>query len=260
MSSVIEMSRENTGTAIITLNRPHAANALSLDMLKELNGVMKQLRYDPSLRCIILTGSGEKAFCAGADLKERRGMNETEVKRTVKLIGFTISSIAELPQPVIAAINGSAFGGGLELALACDIRIAADSAKIGLTETSLGIIPGAGGTQRLPRIIGTAKAKELIFTARRIDAAEAERLGLISKIVNSAELLDTAVSLAKEIARNAPVALQAAKQAINQGMETDLATGLKIEELCYERTISTTDRLEGLNAFKEKRTPNFIGK
>ncbi|RFU60580.1 enoyl-CoA hydratase [Peribacillus glennii] len=259
MSSIIELNREITGIAIVTLNRPQAANALSLDMLKELNGVMKQLRYDPSLRCIILTGSGEKAFCAGADLKERRSMKEAEVKRTVKLIGYTISSIEELPQPVIAAINGSAFGGGLELALACDIRIAADSAKMGLTETSLGIIPGAGGTQRLPRIIGTSRAKELIFTARRIDAFEAERLGLISKITDSGQLLKTAVSLANEIARNAPIALQAAKQAINQGVETDIATGLKIEELCYGRTISTSDRLEGLNAFKEKRTPIFTG-
>lgn len=259
MASVIGLNKEVPGIAIVTLNRPQAANALSLEMLKELNSSLKQIRYDHSLRCVILTGAGEKAFCAGADLKERASMNETEVQRTVKLIGYTISSIEELPQPVIAAINGSAFGGGLELALACDIRIAADTAKMGLTETSLGIIPGAGGTQRLPRLIGAAKAKELIYTARRIDAFEAEHLGIISKITESNQLLNVAVTLANEIARNAPIALRAVKQAINQGVETDLATGLKIEELCYGRTIGTSDRLEGLNAFKEKRKPVFSG-
>ncbi|MDQ0220465.1 enoyl-CoA hydratase [Peribacillus cavernae] len=260
MSSVIELNRDISGIAIVTLNRPEAANALSLEMLNELDDVLSQLRYDHSLRCVILTGAGEKAFCAGADLKERVSMNEPEVKKAVRLIGHTISAVEGLPQPVIAAINGSAFGGGLELALACDIRIAAETAKMGLTETSLGIIPGAGGTQRLPRLIGIAKAKELIFTARRIDAFEAERLGLISKTSERNQLLTEAISLANEIARNAPIALQAAKEAINQGVETDLATGLKMEELCYGMTIHTNDRLEGLNAFKEKRKPIFAGK
>ncbi|CAH0347429.1 enoyl-CoA hydratase [Bacillus sp. CECT 9360] len=259
MSSIINLNRDIPAIAIITMNRLEAANALSLTLLNDLSDVLKELQSDPAVRCVILTGAGDKAFCAGADLKERAGMNETEVTQTVKLIGDTISGIEILPQPVIAAINGSAFGGGLELALACDIRIAVETAKMGLTETSLGIIPGAGGTQRLPRIIGTAKAKELIFTARRIDAFEAERIGLICKVADNDQLLNEAISMANEIARNAPIALQAAKKAINQGIETDLATGLKIEEICYRETLHTSDRLEGLNAFKEKRKPVFTG-
>lgn len=259
MTSIVNLKREAPAVAVITLNRPEAANALSLDVLKELNHVLNELRTDDSVRCAILTGVGERAFCAGADLKERAGMNEAEVKKTVKLIGDTVSGVEKLPQPVIAVINGSAFGGGLELALACDIRIAAATAKMGLTETSLGIIPGAGGTQRLPRIIGTAKAKELIYAARRIDAFEAERIGLVSRVYDQNRLLDEALSLANDIAGNAPVAVQAAKKAINQGIETDLATGLDIEEACYRQTLHTSDRLEGLNAFKEKRKPVFTG-
>ncbi|RFU68672.1 enoyl-CoA hydratase [Bacillus sp. V59.32b] len=259
MTSIINLNRDIPAIAIITMNRPEAANALSLTMLHGLSDVLNELQSDDSVRCVILTGAGDKAFCAGADLKERAGMNETEVTQTVKLIGDTISNVEKLPQPVIAAINGAAFGGGLELALACDIRLATKTAKMGLTETSLGIIPGAGGTQRLPRIIGTAKAKELIFTAKRIDAFEAERIGLISTISDNNQLLNEALSLANEIARNAPIAVQAAKKAINQGIESDLKTGLEIEEIGYRKTLHTSDRLEGLNAFKEKRKPVFTG-
>jgi enoyl-CoA hydratase/carnithine racemase len=186
-------------------------------------------------------------------------MNDDKVKETVKLIGDTITAVENLPVPVIAAINGSAFGGGLELALACDIRIASETAKVGLTETSLGIIPGAGGTQRLPRIVGVPTAKELIYTARRLDAKTAHALKIISHVYSPQHLLDEAKKLAKEIAINAPLALRAAKAAINQGAETDLKTGLQIENDCYQTTLKTLDRLEGLSAFKEKRKPVYRG-
>lgn len=170
MTSLVEISHDAKGIAIVTLNRPDAANALSTELLHCLFEGLDELKRESNLRTVILTGAGEKAFCAGADLKERAGMNDDKVKETVKLIGDTITAVENLPVPVIAAINGPAFGGGLELALACDIRIASETAKMGLTETALGIIPGAGGTQRLPRIVGMSTAKELIYTAKRLDA------------------------------------------------------------------------------------------
>lgn len=259
MTSLVDIRYEEKGIALVTLNRPDAANALSTELLHCLNEGLDELKRDSNLRTVIITGAGEKAFCAGADLKERAGMNDDKVKETVKLIGDTITAVENLPVPVIAAINGSAFGGGLELALACDIRIASETAKVGLTETSLGIIPGAGGTQRLPRIVGMPTAKELIFTARRLDAKTAHALKIISHVYSPQHLLEEAKKLAKEIAVNAPLALRAAKAAINQGAETDLKTGLRIENDCYQTTLKTLDRLEGLSAFKEKRKPVYRG-
>ncbi|MGG6360892.1 enoyl-CoA hydratase [Peribacillus frigoritolerans] len=259
MTSLVDIRYEEKGIALVTLNRPDAANALSTELLHFLIEGLDELKRDSNLRTVIITGAGEKAFCAGADLKERAGMNDDKVKETVKLIGDTITAVENLPVPVIAAINGSAFGGGLELALACDIRIASETAKVGLTETSLGIIPGAGGTQRLPRIVGMPTAKELIYTARRLDAKTAHALKIISHVYSPQHLLEEAKKLAKEIAVNAPLALRAAKVAINQGAETDLKTGLQIENDCYQTTLKTLDRLEGLSAFKEKRKPVYRG-
>ncbi|MGE5704862.1 MAG: enoyl-CoA hydratase [Clostridia bacterium] len=250
---------QRDGVATITLNRPEAANALSIRMLQELTEVIDQLKWDASVRCVIVTGAGEKAFCAGADLKERAGMNPTQVRQTVGLIGDTINRFAALPKPVIAAVNGVALGGGTELALACDIRLAANHALFALTETSLGIIPGAGGTQRLPRLIGVGRAKELIFSARRVGAKEAEAIGLVEYAVPSAELMIRATELAAQIARNAPISLAQAKLAIDRGMDADLGTGLAIERTAYEVTIPTRDRQEGLLAFKEKRAPHYTG-
>lgn len=248
------------GIAVIQFTRSEAANALSVQMLHEINEVLEEVHYNRSIRAVIVTGAGEKAFCAGADLKERKGMNEEETRKTIALIGKTVNHFEALAQPVIAAINGVAFGGGLELALACDIRMASSTAKLGLTETALGIIPGAGGTQRLPRLIGIGKAKELIYTARRLSAEEAYRYGIIEHIVEPQELLNQAKILAREIGKNAPLSLIQAKTAINQGMQTDISTGLEIESLAYSRLLQTEDRLEGLKAFQEKRSPVYHGK
>ena len=259
MSDFVKVEVED-GIAILTLMRTEAANALSIQMLHEMNEALETIQYDRSIRVVIVTGDGEKAFCAGADLKERNGMSEEQVRKTVALIGQTISHFETLAQPVIAALNGVAFGGGLELALACDIRIASSHVKLGLTETALGIIPGAGGTQRLPRLIGVGKAKELIYTARRLSADEAFTYGIVEHVVASQQLIVKAKALAAEMAKNAPLSLIQAKMAINQGMQTDIATGLQIESLAYSRLLYTEDRLEGLTAFQEKRAPLYSGK
>ncbi|PLX45821.1 MAG: enoyl-CoA hydratase [Deltaproteobacteria bacterium] len=259
MGNTLLVEREG-GVVTLTMNRPEKMNSFSLELLREFGEVLGDIAYDPSLQCVIITGAGEKAFCAGADLAERAKMNETEVKKTVATIRRTMDLVENLPAPTIAAINGFAFGGGLEIALACDIRLISENAKVGLTETSLAIIPGAGGTQRLPRIIGKAKAKELIFTARRITGADAVEIGLASKCVPQSELLEEAKGIAAEIAKNGPVALRMAKRAVDKGMEMDLASGLAFESSCYEIIVPTEDRVEGLTAFKEKRPPVYKGR
>ncbi|QFK71312.1 enoyl-CoA hydratase [Pradoshia sp. D12] len=256
---MINRSIREDGIAVIVLDHPHKSNALSIELLKELQQTLRLYKENSSIHCIIITGSGDKAFCAGADLKERLNMTPAQVGEAVRLIKETISMIDQMPQPTIASINGAAFGGGLELALACDIRVASHHARMGLTETSLGIIPGAGGTQRLPRLIGISKAKELIFTARRIDAIEALQIGLVNQIAKPDELETMSLSIAKKIAANAPIAVREAKKAIERGMETDLAHGFQIEEMSYQVTIPTKDRMEGLMAFKEKRKPVYTG-
>lgn|SRR5690625_2679447 len=260
METLVTYELQDNGIGMITLNRPEAANALSTKLLDELNQTVEQIKSSASVRVVIITGNGEKAFCAGADLKERRNMNDEQVVQAVTYIGETINHIEEIPVPVIAAINGVAFGGGLELALACDIRIMAATAKVGLTETSLAIIPGAGGTQRLPRLIGIGQAKRFIYTATPIDATEAFQLGLVEKVVTNDELTKETIKMAEQIAKNGPIAIRAAKTAINAGIETDLQTALNIEHLSYLQTIKTKDRIEGLQAFSEKRKPNYIGK
>ncbi|MGR3206831.1 enoyl-CoA hydratase [Bacillus glycinifermentans] len=245
--------------AVLTLNRPHAANSLSLELLGELRGLLRDIKSDPAIRCVIITGKGDRTFCAGADLKERARMNRTEAKQAVSLIQSVIHEIEALPQPVIASLNGSALGGGLELALACDIRVAADHIEAGLPETTLAIIPGAGGTQRLPRLIGRGKAKELIYTGRRISAQTARDIGLVEHVVPLSELKERTEDIAQTIAANGPVAVRQAKLAINKGIETDIETGLAIEQQAYEATIPTSDRTEGLKAFAEKRRPEYTG-
>lgn len=260
MTQLVRFELLEGSIGLITLLRPEAANAMSVQLLRELSDTLDQINGDPTVRVVLLTGAGEKAFCAGADLKERKGMSDRQVKQIVQLIGATVAKVETLAQPVIAVLNGVAFGGGLELALACDLRVAAAHVKLGLTETSLGIIPGAGGTQRLPRLIGLGKAKELIYTARRLNAEEAKNYGIVEYVHETHELMERAQQLALEMAKNAPLSLVQAKVAMNQGVEVDLATGLKIESLAYSALIPTEDRLEGLLAFQEKRAPQYSGK
>lgn len=246
--------------AIVTLNRPDALNAFNYHTLEELQRTIEMIRTSRDVTVVVFTGAGEKAFSVGADLKERRTLADEEVKRNIYKIGEVFTAIDQLPQPTVAAINGFAFGGGMELALACDFRIAASGTQMGLTETSLAIIPGAGGTQRLPRLVGQAKALELILTARRITAEEAMQIGLVTSVAEKEVLLDECLRLADRMLANGPVALQQAKFAVKQGMNTDLQTGLQIERKAYEVTIPTEDRLEALAAFSEKRKPVFKGK
>lgn len=259
MTSVVQYETLADHVAVVTLNRPDAANAMSRKLLSELNACIDNINQDKTIRCVIITAQGEKAFCAGADLKERKGMGNAQTIAAVRKIGETVTNVEQINVPVIAAINGAAFGGGLELALACDIRVASEKAKMGLTETSLAIIPGAGGTQRLSRLIGLGQAKKMIFTAERITAAKALELGLVEQISAKETLLDDVLDLAKAIAKNGPIALRQDKTAINQGYQTDITTGLAIEHLCYKETISTNDRNEGLQAFEEKRKPVYTG-
>ena len=251
---------QRNNLAFITLNRPEAMNAFNYDMLLELGQVVEAIRINPDIRVVVFTGAGEKAFSVGADLKERKNMTDDLVKRNIFKIGEVFSTIENLPQPTIAMMNGFAFGGGMELALACDFRIVAEGTLLGLTETSLGIIPGAGGTQRLPRLIGEAKAMELILTARRLTSAEALEYGLATRVASHDELADVTGAFADSILANGPVALQQAKFAIKNGMNADLQTGLQIERKAYEITIPTEDRVEALAAFGEKRKPVFKGK
>jgi enoyl-CoA hydratase/carnithine racemase len=246
--------------AVLTLNRPDRMNAVDMATLAALREAVDAMWGDAEVRAVIVTGAGEKSFCAGADLKERAGMTPAQVRRFLKNIREVMGEIEHLPKPVIAAVNGLALGGGTELALACDIRLVADTATMGLTETTLAIIPGAGGTQRLPRLVGKGRAKELIFTGRKVDAAEALAIGLAEEVVPAAELLDRAKALAARIVENTgPVAIAQAKFAINRGMEVDLETGLALEAKAYEVTIPTKDRTEALRAFGEKRKPVFTG-
>lgn len=251
---------QNGNLAIITLNRPESMNAFNYEMLRELGQVAESIRINPDIRVVIFTGAGDKAFSVGADLKERKTLTEQQVKRNIYKIGEVFSTIENLPQPTIAMMNGYAFGGGMELALSCDFRIGTDDLLLGLTETSLAIIPGAGGTQRLPRLIGESKAMELILTARRLKADEAFTYGILTKVVSRESLLEETGKFADLMLANGPVALQQAKFAIKHGMNADLQTGLNIERKAYEITIPTEDRVEALIAFGEKRKPVFKGK
>jgi enoyl-CoA hydratase/carnithine racemase len=208
---------------------------------------------------VVITGAGDKAFCAGADLKERARMSAAEVHGFHRGLREALGAIEAAPQPVIAAINGAALGGGLELALACDLRVAAEAAQLGLPEVSLGIIPGAGGTQRLARLVGVGRAKDLVLTARRIGAAEALAMGLVTRVAPAGRLLDDALALAAEVARNAPISLRQAKRAIDGGLHLPLEEALDLENRLYQDCLGTKDRVEALRAFAEKRPPVFTG-
>jgi enoyl-CoA hydratase/carnithine racemase len=260
MGEDVLLRQEADGILMLTLNRPEVMNSLNFALLHALAAEIESVRFRADLRVLIVTGAGEKAFCAGADLKERAGLSPEKVREYIYTIRNLFTALEYLGKPVIAAVNGIALGGGTELALASDIRIVAATASMGLTETRLAIIPGAGGTQRLPRLVGKGKAKELIFTGRRVDAAEALAIGLANKVCEPPGLLDECRKMAALICEAGPVAIEQAKYAINQGLETDLHTGLAIESNAYWVCIPTEDRLEGLTAFREKRKPVYKGK
>jgi enoyl-CoA hydratase/carnithine racemase len=260
MDDNILITEQQNGVAVITLNRPAVMNSFNFALLHALAAIIADIRFDPDVHVVIITWAGDRAFCSGADLKERATLSPIQVKAYIFTIRNLFTAIEQLNKPVIAAVNGVALGGGTELALASDIRIASETASMGLTETRLAIIPGAGGTQRLPRLVGKGKAKELIFTGKRIDAAEALEIGLVNKVCAPERLIETCQKMAAEICETGPVAIEQAKYAINFGMETDLSTGLAIESNAYWVCIPTEDRLEGLSAFKEKRKPVYKGR
>lgn len=245
---------------LVTLNRPEAANAFNTQMARELYQLFEDLALDAGdIRCVVLTGSGERAFCAGGDLKERKGMTDEAWGKQHLVYERMMRAILDCPLPIIGAINGAAYGGGCELTAAVDFVYAADNARFALTETSLGIIPGAAGTQTLARAMGERRAKELILSARPFTAAEAHDWGLVNAVYPLAELLPAALATAERIAGNAPVAVRQAKQSIHCGLQMSLRDGMAFEIEAYNRTIPTEDRREGVLAFNEKRKPDFKG-
>ena len=256
------LEEKDHGIVVFGINRPKAMNALSKNLVKNLNEAVDAVKFDKNCRVLIIRSLAKGAFCAGADLKERAAMPPAEVGPAVARGRAIIGAWESLPMPVIAAIDGVALGGGLEMALACDLRVASDDARLGLTETRLAIIPG-GGTQRLPRVVGLAKAKELIYTARILRGRDAEAIGLVNHCVDQNEEGDAAylrsLDLAREILPNGPIGVKMAKLAINKGTEVDIASGLSFEEAAYAQVIPTKDRIEALMAFKEKRKPEFKG-
>jgi len=246
--------------AWLRLNRPEAANALSCALVAALRAELGALARLPDLTAVVIAGIEGKSFSAGADLKERLGMTLDGTRAYLDDLGRLLQAIEDFPRPVIAALSGAALGGGLELALACDLRVADESAILALSEVRLGIIPGAGGTQRLARLCGIAVAKELILTGRRLDAREALRLGLVSRVVAKSELRQAALSLCAELAAAGPLALAEAKRAIDAGFGKPMAEALAVERRGYEVVLASQDRNEGLRAFAEKRPPRYQGK
>lgn len=246
--------------AIVTINRPSALNALNTETLKELDFVVDDIAEDDAILAVVLTGAG-KAFVAGADITEMKELNAMEGRKFGILGNKVFRKIETLDKPIIAAVNGFALGGGCEISMACDMRIASSKAKFGQPEAGLGITPGFGGTQRLPRLVGMGMAKQLIYTGDIIDAAEALRIGLVNKVVEPETLMDEVMKIANKIAENAPVAVKLSKAAINRGMQCDIDTALLYESEVFGECFSTEDQLEGMTAFVEKRKEkNFRNK
>ena len=244
---------------LVTLNRPQVLNALNTQMGRDKLDLWTRLAADPGgLRCVVLTGAGDRAFCAGADLKEREGMAEAVWRGQHEIFERAFMALMELSLPVIAAVNGAAFGGGLEMALACDFIYASRTARMALSETRLGIMPGGAGTQNLPRAAGERRAKELIFTAEPFDAQQGYDWGIVNRVCDN--VLQDALSVASRIAANAPLAVRQAKKSVHYGVQMDLLTGYRFEIEAYNQLVGTEDRKEGVRAFNEKRKPRFTGK
>lgn len=256
----ILIERPQEGIAHLVLNRDKGKNSFSAKFLGEFCDAVSKLHNDNTIRCVVVKSNVANVFCAGADLKERATMPEDKVEDFVASLRNAFTALENLPVPTIAAIEGVALGGGLELAMACDLRVAGEKAILGLPETSLAIIPGAGGTQRLPRIVGVAKAKELTFLSKRISAQAAASIGLVTESVPAGSAVTRAHELAVTIATAGPIAQRAAKRAITGGIQLSMEKALQFEKECYSQVIKTADRKEGLAAFVEKRTPKYIGK
>jgi len=245
---------------ILTVNRPDKMNALSTELMTELKQALDEIEEDKDLRVLVITGAGDKAFVAGADINELVDRDALIGRRVSRFRQELFSCVENLPVPVIAAVNGYALGGGLELALACNIRVAAKEAKFGAPEVKLGIIPGDGGTQRLPRLIGLGRAMEMVITGDFVDAEEAYRIGLVNRVVPGEELMEAVMGLAKKIASRPPLAVKYAKEAVNRSQEGDAASGYALESYLHALTCTTEDKKEGVTAFLEKRKGEFKGK
>jgi enoyl-CoA hydratase len=257
----IVLSRPDDHVLLVTLNRPDVANALNTRMGLELVEVFEALSIDlENLRAVIITGQGDKAFCAGGDLKERNGMSDEDWQAQHVIFERMVRAIMGCPIPVLAAVNGAAYGGGCEIAAASDFIYAASTARFALTEVTLGIMPGAGGTQNLARAVGERRAKELILSGLPFTAAEAEAWGLVNRVVDPSELLEATLAIARRIAGNGPIAVRQAKQAIHRGLQMSVWDGLAFEIEAYNRLVPTEDRREGVRAFNERRKPVFSGR
>jgi enoyl-CoA hydratase len=257
----IVLSRPDDHVLLVTLNRPDVANALNTRMGLELVEVYEALSIDlENLRAVIITGKGDKAFCAGGDLKERNGMSDEAWQAQHVIFERMVRAIMGCPIPVLAAVNGAAYGGGCEIAAASDFIYAAGTARFALTEVTLGIMPGAGGTQNLARAVGERRAKELILSGLPFTAAEAEAWGLVNRVVEPSELLEATLAIARRIAGNGPIAVRQAKQAIHRGLQMSVWDGLAFEIEAYNRLVPTEDRREGVRAFNERRKPVFSGR
>ena len=239
---------------VVTIDRPKALNALNPEVLADLKAAFEGIDQN-AVRCVILTGEGDKSFVAGADIGSMSTMTKAEGEAFGKLGNDIFLMIESFPLPVIAAVNGFALGGGCELAMSCDIRICSDNAMFGQPEVGLGITPGFGGTQRLPRLVGMGMAKQLLYTARNIDAAEALRIGLVNAVVPQAELMDTALKMANNVAKNAPIAVRACKQAVNEGMQVSIDKAVEIEEKLFGGCFETHDQVEGMACFLSREKP-----
>jgi len=259
---VPEITLTRSGSAaIVTLNRPDRRNALNRAAVLDLGRLGRELSADPGVRATLVTGAGERAFCAGADLKEREGMSEAEVREMLDLYRSELAWLGSAPFLVVAALNGPALGGGLEVALACDLRTAAQNAVLGLPETSLGIIPGAGGTQRLPRLVGVPRALELVLVGRRLNAEEALAWGLVNRVAPAGSaLVDDTLAWLAPVLDGAPLAMRAALEAVRAATSLPLEAGLDAERRAYELCLTSDDRREALRAFAEKRPPVFRGR
>ena len=240
--------------AVLTIDRPKALNALNPEVLADLKAAFEGIDQN-AVRCVVLTGAGDKSFVAGADIGSMSTMTKAEGEAFGKLGNDIFLMIESFPLPVIAAVNGFALGGGCELAMSCDIRLCSDNAMFGQPEVGLGITPGFGGTQRLPRLVGMGMAKQLLYTARNIDAAEALRIGLVNAVVPQAELLDTAVKMANNVAKNAPIAVRACKKAVNEGMQVSIDKAVEIEEKLFGDCFETHDQVEGMACFLSREKP-----